>query len=300
MAFLTQFPTRPIVQGWDPELHATGRIHAAAFLVNSTWIVGGVAYGYAHQPDAPATIANTGKLLAEVSKQVFHGFKGPAFIAGDFNQVEGVLSETTIWERNGWKEIQSLAAERFGVSPGVTCQFTSRKDFIYLSPELQMILRTCSNSFDRWPDHSTLMGLFSAPSPPKPVPQWPKPMALDYTDLGTEDIASTPCASAPVASNPTEQYRLICATFENHVHQCRTAKGLSGLHPRQRGRGQTTSRIHRTPHVVPIKKARQGDCNPSVQTWSLLHSRWITQARRLESYVRHVTKKFTHCYSSHP
>jgi len=127
VAFLTHFPTRPIVSGWNEELYQTSRIHAAVFLVHNTWVAGGVCYGYAKDSDSPAVQDNTNRLLQEVARQVMQGFKGPAFIAGDFNQVPGVLHETVKWEQQGWRDVQTWAAEKYGINPGVTCQFTTRK-----------------------------------------------------------------------------------------------------------------------------------------------------------------------------
>ena len=289
VAFLTEFPTRPITSGWNTELYQTSRIHAAVFLVNNTWIAGGVCYGYAKDSDSPAVQEHTNDLLQELAKQV-QGFKGPAFIAGDFNQTPGILPETLRWEQRGWRDIQTWAAEKYGINPGVTCQFTTRKDFVYVSPELQVLIQSCSNSFDRWPDHSTLMGTFEPPSAPEPLPRWNRPAAIDYSQLDSKVIAAHPCDPAPVCDAPTEQYKAICQKFEQHVHACLTAKGKVGLQPGQRGRGQTLQRSFRPNLIAPVKPARQGDFQPSVHTWSLLHSRWITQCRRLQSYAKHVGK----------
>ena len=293
VAFLTSFPTRPIVSGWDQELYATSRIHAASFLVHNTWVAGGICYGYAKEAETSAVQENTNRLLQELSKQVFHGFKGPAFIAGDFNQVPGVLSEVRKWEQSGWKDVQTWAAEVFGVNPGVTCHYTTRKDYIYLSPELQGMLQRCTNSFDRWPDHSSLLGHFDYPQTCPPIPRWDKPAPIEYSEMSPQDIAASECSPAPHHEDPTSQYSAICAQFEQHVHSCLKAKGKNGLQPNQRGRGQTLQRTFRRQICAPVKPARQGDFQPSVHTWSLLHSRWITQCRRLQSYARHVSKGST-------
>ena len=293
VAFLTTFPTRPITSGWDHELYSTSRIHAASFQVHNVWITGGVCYGYARDAESKGVQENTNRLLQELSKQVFHGFKGPAFIAGDFNQVPGVLSETIKWEQSGWKDVKTWADETFGINPGVTCQFTSRKDFIYLSPELQSLMQSCSNSFDRWPDHSTLLGHFKLPSRPAPLPRWDRPANIDYTQMHPSVIAAAQCTPAPAQPDPTAQYAAVCTRFEQHVHACLSAKGKPGLQQTQKGRGRTLQRTFRRPVVAPVKPARQGDYQPDVHTWSLLHSRWITQCRRLQSYAKHVAKGST-------
>ena len=278
------------MSGWNGELYKTSRIHAAVFMVHNTWIAGGVCYGYAKDSDSPTVQENTNLLLQEVARQVMHGFKGPAFIAGDFNQTPGVLPEIANWEQRGWRDVQTWAAERFGINPGVTCQFTSCKDYVFLSPELQALLSSCSNTFDRWPDHSTLMGMFDLPCKPEPLPRWIRPAAIDYSQVDSKWIAAAPCTPALPSSDPTEQYASICQRFEQHVHDCLRAKGKVGLHQNQCGRGQTMQRTFHRPVIAPVKPARPGDFQPTVHTWSLMHSRWITQCRRLHSYAKHVAK----------
>ena len=57
---------------------------------------------YAQASESAATQAMTDQLLAQLTLQVAVGFKGPAFIAGDFNQLPGVLAEPLRWEAMGW------------------------------------------------------------------------------------------------------------------------------------------------------------------------------------------------------
>ena len=183
-------------------------------------------------------------------------------------------------------EVQSWADEMFGVSPGPTCCQVSRKNFVYLSPQLQTLLRSC-----KFPDHSTLLGLLQWPSNAPPIPSWPKPQDIDYSQLTPAQIASVSCAEADIYTDPTAQYSAICQQFEHHVSQVRMAKHLpSSLTSTQLGRGQTLTRVFRKPHVSPIKPARPGDVHPTVNSWSLLHCRWLTQCRRVDNYVKHVRK----------
>ena len=160
------------------------------------------------------------------------------------------------------------------------------KNFVYLSPQLQTLLRSC-----KFPDHSTLLGLLQWPSNAPPIPSWPKPQDIDYSQLTPAQIASVSCAEADIYTDPTAQYSAICQQFEHHVSQVRMAKHLpSSLTSTQLGRGQTLTRVFRKPHVSPIKPARPGDVHPTVNSWSLLHCRWLTQCRRVDNYVKHVRK----------
>ena len=293
VAFLTSFPSRSIHAGWDKELYQTSRIHAATFQISDKCIAGGVCYGYAQAADSRATQEMTDQLLSQLTSLIVEGFPGPAFVAGDFNQIPGTLAEPQKWEARGWKEIQTRAQELWGISPGPTCCQVSRKDFVYLSPALQTLLVSCSNTFDKFPDHSTLVGILNGPSKPTPIARWPKPAALDYSELTPHKFAAHPCQPARTKSSPTEQYTAICHAFENHVSTVRVGHKLPALQQSQRGRGQTLERLFIKPQVVSIKHARQGEYQPQVNSWSLTHCRWVTQCRRLQHYVKHVRKAST-------
>ena len=287
---MSSYPCRPLKAGWNEELYQSSRLHAATFQINQSCVAGGVCYGYAHAADSKATQELTDRLLAELTQQIVEGFPGPAFIVGDFNQTPGTLSEPSRWESKGWMDIQTWADEQWGITPGPTCCQVSRKDFVYLSPALQQLLKSCSNTFDKFPDHSTLFGLLQFPSKPVPIARWPKPTAIEYQDIAPSQFAEVPCLPAPSCEDPTAQYAAICQTFEAHVSKVRIAKGYRGLQPAQTGRGQTLERTFSKPQLVAIKPGRQGEFQPSVHTWSLTHCRWVTQCRRLQHYVKHIKK----------
>ena len=290
VGFLSSFPCRPLLQGWKPELYATARLHAATFQINNTCIAAGVCYGFAQAPDTRATQTMTDQLLSELTNQIVLGFPGHAVIAGDFNQHPGMLHEVSRWEAKGWKDLQDWANEHFGILPGPTCQQASRKDYVFLSPSLQQYLVSCQNTFDKFPDHSVLVGLLRAPSSPEPIPRWPKPQPIDYTTISSQQIAAVDCSPAEHQSSPTEQYAAICQRFEAHVNQVRLASKQPPLRTQQRGRGQTLARTMSTTPSVALKPGRAGDIQPAVNSWSLLHCRWITQARRLDHYVKAIRK----------
>ena len=58
-------------------------------------------------------------------------------VAGDFNLGEDDVVAFNLLHAAGFKDIQQIAHERWGVPIVNTCKSTTRVDFCYLSPELQ-------------------------------------------------------------------------------------------------------------------------------------------------------------------
>ena len=52
-------------------------------------------------------------MSCEASRIISSDLPGMKFIAGDFNQLEGILPETKEWESKGWVDIQTLAERRW-------------------------------------------------------------------------------------------------------------------------------------------------------------------------------------------
>eukprot|EP00435_Cladocopium_sp_Y103_P021973 s4782_g5.t1 len=291
VGFLTTYPFRKITSGWQSELYSTGRICCATFQVGSHFVAGAVIYGYAAHADTKEGQQHTNQLLGEVSKQIVHTYPGPAFVAGDFNQSPGMLAEQLEWEKFGWCDVQTWAHKNFGISPGHTFRYRTRKDYIMLSPALQQLMLRCSNEYDRFPDHSSLMAILRFPSKPAPIPRWRSPKPIDYTTVGVQTIHNASCEVADVSLDaPTQAVQQLCHQIESHVHQVQIANGAAGLTEAQRGRGNTLARTFPTAYGAALKPGRQGDPAPTHVAWSLTQLRWLTQWRRLHSYAQHVLK----------
>lgn len=206
VGFMSTYPTRSIACGWNDELYQSSRIHAAVFQVGDSWVGGGVVYGYSHSPETNETLRKTNDLLEEVSRQLVEPFHGPAFVAGDWNQPYGRLPEAMKWEKRGWRDIQTWSEEHLGIPAGTTCKYVSRKDFVYINPELQELMLTVHNEYDRFADHSTLYATLRFPSAPKPIPRWRKPKPIQYDKVTTAMIAAAEGPNVNRDNDPTKQY----------------------------------------------------------------------------------------------
>eukprot|EP00438_Fugacium_kawagutii_P031818 Skav203289 [mRNA] locus=scaffold324:424296:429005:+ [translate_table: standard] len=285
VGFLSSFPARNQVAGWSPELYGTARIHASRFQVGQPWVHGGVAYGFAAGSDTAQVREHTEQLLQQLTLQVEPDKKGLKFIGGDFNQHEGKLAECKLWESLGWKELQQVAFERWHVQPGVTCKGTSRKDYLYLSPDLQKLLVGVVNQSTPFPDHHLLYGSFNLPSPMDPVYHWHMPLPIDYSAIDVEKFHAE--CTLPVVDkqmSPSDQYAAIFAQFEQEVTHFQQRHDKPGLSDMQAGRGQIMDRRLLSTKPSPPKNSRPGDPVPQFGGWKTHHCRWFSQLKRLINF----------------
>jgi hypothetical protein len=169
VAVLAAHPTRALPHSWPCEVHESSRAMIAATLVHNSWLVGGVLYG---EPDGhlhPAHRVHNEVPLQHVAGHVCHLAKGFRYVAGDFNETMDSLPAFHILQSAGFKDLQTLARERFGHEIVNTCKMKTRKDFCYISPELQDLLVSVEVLQDVFPDHAVLRGCFKPLGEQPPV-----------------------------------------------------------------------------------------------------------------------------------
>eukprot|EP00435_Cladocopium_sp_Y103_P065573 s99_g27.t1 len=289
--FLSTFPGRPLKVGWQDEIFATSRVAAGDFCIGDRWIRGGVAYGFAQSSETPQVKQMTEELLQSLSQQVVHSSQQFAFVAGDFNQLYDSLVEPKKWEAMGWREVQQLALERWGVTPVATCKHTSRKDFVYLSPALVQFVQSVQNSWELFADHSVLSAILAFPRSDPRQAFWPQPQPIRYTSNEEADAVHNFQTSPVDLDRPSQEvYPAIFEQFEHAVHATKRSMGQPGLPPSQRGRGVTSQRAFRRIHEAPLKPSRQGEPEPGLDGLHLKYKRWFTQLRRMVAYHQLVVK----------
>lgn len=286
VGFLTSFPCRPLMVGWNQEIWETGRVHAAQFLVNQTWITGGVAYGWALNAESQAVRDQTNQLLQELSKQVLPQ-AGPRFVCGDFNQVPDKLAEPKVWEEAGWMEIQNWAQHHWNIEPSMTCKGKTRKDFLYLSPELIQLLRQVRVDSQKFADHAALWGSLVRPSEPTITYLWPKAKPFDLDEEVTQHLGNSE-SQCSITEDPTTNYKAICSTYEEAVSEAYTALGRVQPSKVHFGRGTTLQRKKVAQQLHPCKPSRHGEPVCQVTRPSLQVKQWFTQLRRLINLQRLV------------
>ena len=291
VGFLSSCPIRAIRNGWNQEFFETGRCAAAQFHHHGIWFTGGVVYGWAASSESNAVKSQTNDLIAHVFDQIrFH--HGPKFIAGDWNQHPEALPIHDVLSQHGWVEIQSFAEMRWGISPSMTCKQTSRKDFIYVSPEIREWIKAVNVVLEPFPDHAVLTATLEVPGRPEPFPYWYKPEKISYGTHLVEALTTIEVNEPVVHQGSTDEiYSAIWHEHEQWVDHLMQSHTNAVCLPHQKGRGSTVARSFKRNQVSPIKAGRQGEPSPQYVGRSLQLKHWYTQWRRLINLERAIRSK---------
>lgn len=249
-----------------------------ASLFGDTWISCAVMYGEPNSHSHPDYLRNNEHILHHLAAHVCNLCCGPRFISGDWNVEQDALPAFSILHRAGFRDLQDVALERWGLPIMATCKGRTRKDFMYISPELQELLIGVSVVHDVWPDHSILQGQFRNLTFAPPVRIWPMPHAFpwpgDFAQQVTWEVND---------GDMTDGYRQLWATIEQSAVEACPHQVSS----RMRGRaGRLHPKVVKNHGISPIKVGRQGDFQPEYHGPSVRHAQWVRQARRLQAYGR--------------
>ena len=284
VAVLSKHPTRAVPIQFQEDLYKSSRIQMATSLCHDLWITGVCLYGEPVGQSHPFAQENT-EWLVQAAVDAVSSVPGLRYVAGDFNFQPQTLQAFRRLENLGFRDIQTVAEERWGILPRCTCKGSTRKDYIFLSPELQSLLTETCVIDDVWADHSVLVGKFVGQPcnisrqiwrMPRQF-QWPPGFHLQ--DVSLEVNFET--------HNPTEQYALMWQQVEQQATALNEQRHVP-IQKSQCGRGQTleTTTCHGTSVPRLLKPSRQGDVLPHITVASIQHARWFRQLRRLQAYAR--------------
>ena len=231
VGFLSTFPARAAPCAWPEGLHETGRLRVVNFFIQPLWLLCGVAYGF------PTCPHKTAFLLESLTQRIVNEGCGPRAICGDFNLEPQQVPLATYWRTKGFVEIQDLQQRLTGQPPLPTCKGKTRKDFCWISPELQSLFAEVVVDETVFADHAVLSARLKAPSSSVPRIAWrmPTPLTRDMLPAGP-----LPCrARAPLprlADDPDAFCKGVFAQYEQSVSDFLVSTGRQPLAPRYRGR----------------------------------------------------------------
>ena len=270
VGFLSSFPSRVVAQSWPPEIYQTSRVQVASFLVGDVWILGGVCYGFATDK------SRTGPILDAVLDRIFSQPVGPRFVAGDWNLEVQELPQLALLRARGFIDIQDLRAARTGEAVEPTCKGKTRKDFLFVSPELQATFLAASVDPTFWPDHSVVSASFGLPRDHLVFFSWRQPVPRT-----SQAVLEGQVHFSASAGDSTERYAQVCHSYEEALSRAEQREGRPPLSAAERGRGRVQEVRCRKTFVVPHRKGRQGDVEPNFFGCHVQHGHWFRQLRRV-------------------
>ena len=287
VAVLSKFPTREVPHMMPKSIHASSRTLITTTLVGDVWLTGGTVYGEPESSTYPHCKAHNEELLHHVAGHVCHLASGPRFLAGDWNCEMGSIPVFDMLEAAGFKDLQDLAHDMWGQPVSHTCKHSTRKDFCFVSRELQVLLKAVHVAHDIFPDHAVLYGTFSGFKHLVPRTIWTTPTDMPWP----AHWEVNPDFWLQCESEPDMKYQMLWQHIEDNA--CRSLPFV--VPAKAKGRAATKYVQRKLDgKVPPPKKARPGDVQPHYVCASFRHSQWLRQTRRLQAYMRHVQAQSEH------
>ena len=256
VAVLAKHPTRAVSNCWPEGIYESSRAMVTTTLIDNVWITGATVYGEPESSSYPLQRANNEALLHAAICQVCHLNKGPRFVAGDWNVPFGTLHAFDMLEKSGFVDLQDLAVQKWGIHPvAPTCKEKTRKDFCFVSRELQALLKSVQVVQDIFPDHAVLQGTFHSVGYVSPRTIWTSARPFPWPLHWTVD----PHAWKHSTGTCTERYEALW----NHLETSATAAVPFRVPSTAKGRAATKHTVAVIDGTIPPpKRARQGDVQP--------------------------------------
>ena len=282
VGILANVPLRALPNDWTDEMWSSARLQACAIRLQQQWVKLGVAYGFAKQAHTRATREATDHILEQLTERVVFQSKGYRIICGDFNQEDPeALDQFTIWRNQGFMEIQDVAAQKWGYRVQNACHGKTRKDHVWISPELIPRLVDVRVDSTFFPDHAIVVAEFLEFAKEPPIPIWRKPATLPWEHVDLPAFQVHPPPGTPPVYGMTEVFAQLEQRVDAHLRQT----GKPGLLTQQRGRCQTTAATTCKHAITPNKPSRKGDVQILFMGEHFIHTKWCRQLRRLQSLV---------------
>jgi len=249
---------------------------AVTTLIDDVWLTGGVVYGEPDSQHYPSRLQHNEALLQPVVSSVGFLSAGPRFVAGDWNVSMDELPVFGTLASLGLKDLQDVAYERWGIQPRPTCKARTRKDFCFLSPELQQLLVQVDVIDDAWPDHAIIQGHFHRLRTCVSRDVWRMPTEFPWPQ--TWQVDSALWRTSPL--EPAARYKELWNAIEKSA--VRVLPFPVAKHAMGRAQTVTTTQA-KTGKFAPIRVGRRGDFQPHFHGSSFRHAQWVRQVHRLQA-----------------
>lgn len=249
-AALAKHPTRAMPADLTDDIRLSSRAVVTATFLNDMWITIGTVYGESAGQWHPNQLDNNDRLLREVATRFSTGLR---VLAGDFNNGETDLPFFGILEMHGFKDLQTLASERWGQAMQMTCKCSNRVDFCFISSELQALLTSVHVDQTVWPDHAVVAGRFRGGVRSMPRFVWRQPQQFDRPQFQAEPLETIPPGSA--TAKYAEAWRL--AEQSAVEARCKPVRAACLGRACTLGPRKVLGQAH-----APLRAAREGEIQP--------------------------------------
>ena len=284
VAVVAKHPTRKVPVPWPSEIERSSRVMVSATHMFNCWLTTGVLYGEPEGPSHPRYRQHNEALLHHLASFVCHLSVGLRMVSGDFNLGPDTVPAFQILRSAGFRDIQELARERWGKSVEPTSKQRTLRDYCFVSPELQRLLVDVKVTHDIWPDHAVLEGHFvlQCAAPRRTV--WKQPLAFPWPSKFAYE--------GELWRSSEENVNTRYASLWTAIEKSAASQSPIRVPAKAFGRGsETYTKTTQGFSIAPIKPSRRGEIEPEFHGVSVQHALWFRQARRLQSYVRHVRSR---------
>ena len=283
VAVLSKHPTRSIPASWPKDVQCSSRVMLSATYMFNQWLTVGVLYGEPEGPAHPRQRQHNEVLLHHLAAHICHLSVGLRIVTGDFNLGPDSIPAFQILRAAGFRDIQELARDHWGQPVRMTSKQRTLRDYCFLSPEMQVLLKDVQIIDDIWPDHAVLQATFSVDAASRRSTVWRQPQAFPWPrsfvlEQGWNEMSGS-C---------DERYEQLWQCIEHSASLHNQPKVSSKCFGR--GRCEYTKQTSRV-NVAPLKPPRRGEIEPIFHGVSVQYAQWFRQARRLQSYLRHVQNR---------
>lgn len=279
---ISKHPSRALPDVWPQEILHSSRIVVSTTFVADLWVSGITLYGVPIGPTHPGAKAATSQLVTAAIDRL-QVMSGPRYLAGDINHDVSTIPEFQRLTSMHFVEVQDLWQARTGEVPKATCKGKTRRDYLWLSPELAALFVQVEIDPNIWADHATIVATFTGGSDALRRYPWPLPKPLPWTQVTDRQASSSVQFDFP--TDCTRAYKELWTSIEDSVVQHLAPLGQH-VPPQCLGRGKRLERHTVVGTPSPPRKGRQGEFQPRFFGLSYLHAQWIRQVRRLQSYIR--------------
>ena len=282
-------PLRRIELPWPSEIAESGRVVAVMGTLGCFDLIQASVYLPPAGPTFPKAHQLGEQLLSPLTSEIVLGRKGFRVIGGDFNSSPLSFRATRLWHSQGWRELQDLMQEKFGILPTNTCKAASRSDQLWLSPELHEFVTNVGFA-DVFADHLVMVMQLQLPTTPQYEWIWPQAKPIPWEEVDRDKFSQLCDATKPMAwtSELSSELHQWSDRFERMALD--SMQNSSQRLPRYQGRCSVQAPRKRLIHLNVPRTSRPGETLISSSLLGRSVQLWFQQLRRLQSLLHNLKK----------